>query len=235
MLGYTHAATGAFAWLVVAPTASSVFSLGLTPAELAAGTVACAGAALVPDLDHPEATVSKTFGFVSQTTSQFVNKVSGGHRHATHSILFALGMGFATWLLTLIPIIWIPLAIMFMLAAFAIRGLNLVPPRWRGDAKTATIMVEAALLVWLLNQGEITTWWWLGPAMGIGIFVHILGDGCTPERVPALWPKKTRYGYGLISHTGNAVETKIIAPAFIIATVVLIWVRFLSNVKLPFI
>jgi membrane-bound metal-dependent hydrolase YbcI (DUF457 family) len=54
------------------------------------GTVALAGftagMALIPDLDQCQASASRCLGFISGTVAHVVRAVSGGHRHATHSI-----------------------------------------------------------------------------------------------------------------------------------------------------
>ena len=48
-----------------------------------------AGAALLPDLDHPGGTIANCFGPVSRAVARTVHRISGGHREATHSMLFA--------------------------------------------------------------------------------------------------------------------------------------------------
>lgn len=229
MLGYTHAASGAVGWLVAGPAGLYLVSgETMSPAEALAGTVACAGAALLPDLDHPQATVSQTFGPVSGMLAEFTAFVSGGHRHATHSFLFAFLMGAATWGAVLWGGETVGLAILFVLTAFALRGLHLVPPG-KAAWKSFGAVVEAGLVVWFIHSlGGFTSWEWLAVAVTLGCLLHLGGDCCTPERCPLLWPKKTRYGAGLIEHTGNWVETKIIAPTFIVVLVVLAWVRFSS-------
>lgn len=236
VLGYTHALTGATTWLVVAPPLAEAMSRSLTPVELGAGTLACAGAALVPDLDHPQATVSRTFGPVSQSVARFTQLVSGGHRHATHSFLFAGMAGVAAWLMAVAGEWW-AWGLMFVLAAFAIRALGLLPRRWSGNGKSIFVMLEAALVTGLLHYGGVADWWWLGPAMTVGCLAHIgplaippAADFCTPERVPLFWPIKKRLGFPLIAHTGNWAETKIIAPATTLLLLALIYWRFISPV-----
>lgn len=226
MLGYTHAATGAVGWLVAGPISMyAVTGQTLNAAEMAAGTIACAGAALLPDLDHPQATVSQTFGPVSKLAAEFTAFVSGGHRHATHSIFFAVLMGAATWAGIRYGPEQFPYIILFILTAFALRGLGLVPPGGAGW-KSFGAVAESFLVVWLINEfGVFDSWYWLAVAVTLGCLIHVSGDCCTPERCPVLWPKKTRYGVGLIEHTGNWVEVKIVAPVFVGAALLLAWVR----------
>ena len=44
----------------------------LTPAEFVAGAIVCAGAAMLPDLDHPSATIAQTFGPITWGLSKAV-------------------------------------------------------------------------------------------------------------------------------------------------------------------
>jgi membrane-bound metal-dependent hydrolase YbcI (DUF457 family) len=94
MLGYSHATSGALVWLATAPALSQALTgAPMSAPELAAGTVICAGAALLPDLDHPQATIAHTFGPVSHVASKLTFILSGGHRQGTHSLLFSVGFG----------------------------------------------------------------------------------------------------------------------------------------------
>lgn len=88
MMGRSHALSGcavglAGGWLYGLPPVQSIF-VGLV----------CGGAATLPDIDHPDSTVSATFGIVTQAFSLLVRKLAGGHRNGTHSAfgacLFAL-------------------------------------------------------------------------------------------------------------------------------------------------
>jgi len=81
MLGRDHALTGAFVFAAVAP------ALHVTHAYLAAGVVLTAGAGVLPDIDHPDSTISRSFGFLTEWFAWLVDRVSGGHRHGTHSLL----------------------------------------------------------------------------------------------------------------------------------------------------
>ena len=107
MMGHSHALTGAVAWLGLAPVLAGlpllnessrfietgIMAGALKPPELIAGALVCAGAAMLPDLDHPSATIAQTFGPLTWGLSKAVNWLAGGHRAATHSLLFAIGAG----------------------------------------------------------------------------------------------------------------------------------------------
>ena len=83
-MGTTHALSGAAAFLVAAP---QVFP-DAGPAEIAAGAAIAAGFALLPDVDHPTATITNRLP-LGGLVARVVGAVSGGHRQGTHSLLAA--------------------------------------------------------------------------------------------------------------------------------------------------
>ena len=93
MLGFSHATSGALGWFLAAPAVANLIGQPLTAPELAVGAVACAGAALIPDLDHPQATIAWTFGPISKAAARLTALLAGGHRQGTHSLLFSIGFG----------------------------------------------------------------------------------------------------------------------------------------------
>ena len=92
MMGRDHALSGAVAFAALAPL------LDVHEAYLAAGVVLSAGAGVLPDIDHPDSTISQSFGFLTEWFAWLVDKLSGGHRHGTHSLLgIAVFTGAAYW------------------------------------------------------------------------------------------------------------------------------------------
>jgi hypothetical protein len=93
MMGRDHALSGAFVFAALATT------LHVNDAHLAAGVALCAGAGVLPDIDHQDTSVSSSFGFLTEGFSRLVAFLSGGHRHGTHSIfgiaVFTAGSYFA--------------------------------------------------------------------------------------------------------------------------------------------
>jgi membrane-bound metal-dependent hydrolase YbcI (DUF457 family) len=81
MLGHSHALSGA-----VTGAATGIF-LHLTEPRTVALAGFTAGMALLPDLDKCGSSPARCLGFLSETVARIIAKVSGGHRHATHSIL----------------------------------------------------------------------------------------------------------------------------------------------------
>ena len=81
MLGHSHALSGA-----VTGAATGLFLHFSTPATVAlAGFTA--GMALLPDLDKCGSSPARSLGFVSEAVAWVFGRISGGHRHATHSFL----------------------------------------------------------------------------------------------------------------------------------------------------
>ena len=81
MLGRDHALSGALAFAALGP------SLHVTGSHLAAGVLLTAGAGTLPDIDHPDSTISRKFGFLTGAFAWLVDRLSGGHRHGTHSLV----------------------------------------------------------------------------------------------------------------------------------------------------
>lgn len=130
MMGYGHATMGAAAYLAL--TSTSALALSATPQDvptMATGALLTAGAALLPDIDHHSATIAKTvpsarflrwtlIASPTENVARAVERVSGGHRHMTHSLigiavataaaiplaLLHLPASWVTWLLDLVGV-----------------------------------------------------------------------------------------------------------------------------------
>jgi membrane-bound metal-dependent hydrolase YbcI (DUF457 family) len=81
MLGHSHAISGAVAGL-----ATGVL-LHMPLPHVAALAGFTAGMALLPDLDKCGSSPARCLGFLSEAIAWIAGRLSGGHRHATHSIL----------------------------------------------------------------------------------------------------------------------------------------------------
>jgi inner membrane protein len=84
MMARSHVVVGAAAWMIAAP------HLGFSPFSPTSLAIA-AGAALIPDVDHPKSWVGRRLRPLS---SQLANLL--GHRGATHSLIAVIG---CMWLL----------------------------------------------------------------------------------------------------------------------------------------
>lgn len=211
---------GAAGWLAVGAPALDAMGNKLGVAELAAGTVVTAGAAMLPDLDHPQATVSRSLGSVTQTMSKGFAKLLGGHRNGSHSLLFAgavgallaAGLGGSSG-----P--WIALGICFFFSSLVVRTLTEAD----GLICAAISGIVGAALVTIAPTMD-----WLFFSVIIGCLLHDLGDVVTPEGVPPLWPlSKARLSIPIIGHTGDLREKLIagfcgLAAVWLLATMVFV-------------
>jgi hypothetical protein len=237
MMGRTHALTGWCAGLAVAPL---VGAGSIEQAVLFATTTA--GFALLPDLDHPHARASKLLGPFSRVLSWLLRRTSGAlyqltkgprderrtgtHRHLSHTVLFAVGLG------------------MLASAGTAAGG----PYAVAGVAVLGLLLAEDALGDWMLivSAGGITWWLYqagpnptaelnelaglLGIAVAAGCFTHCLGDAITESGCPFLFPipiagetwYELRPPRALRIRTGKKVERLLIFPLFLVLAVVLI-------------
>lgn len=195
MMGGHHAACGAAAW--VAATSTAPFALGLHPVShigVITGTIVCAGAALLPDADHHDGTIANSLPPLSQALTGVVETISGGHRHATHSVLgvavftaLAWAAGLWTFETEAFGTVAVGAGIVaILLAAFALKALKLT----RGGTLGPWIAsVCLAVFIALFAPEE---WNWLPVAVGLGAAVHIAGDMLTTGGAPLLWPIRFR-------------------------------------------
>lgn len=235
MLGKTHAATGWCAGLALAPTLGAP----TLPQALVVAAVT-AGAALLPDLDHPSSSASRFAGPLTAALSAVVRflsrglyqitkgsrdeRVSGGHRHATHTVLFAvlLGLWINWW--TGRTGAWSVLVVLGLAVLLAVDVL--------GDW---LVLVLLGVAGWWISQGQpeqqlAAVSGWIGWAVAAGCLVHCLGDALTRSGCPFLWPLpiagETWYELRppelLRFRTGGAVEMLLIWPACVLAGVLLL-------------
>jgi membrane-bound metal-dependent hydrolase YbcI (DUF457 family) len=228
MMGHSHAVSGALLFAATAPYLPPlVMHHHLSSQEIIMGTVLCAGAALLPDLDHHDGTIANFLGPVSKILCRFVAWISGGHRHATHSIFFIAFMTLGTWAGVSYGGRWFTLGMTFFLLALAVRGLNICPPG-HGFAAWGTIMAMALLGTGVIAKFIPSAPGWLPYAVGLGCLAHLLGDSITKMGAPWLWPLKNRYEIVVIKSSGNKLETEILVPIMGIATVGLLWFTAIS-------
>lgn len=246
MLGVNHALSGAALGLAVAGFASGVFGADST---VTAGSVltfagVTAGAALLPDLDHPSSMAAKRFSAASWLASRLVRPLSalvydltrsdrdvgtGTHRGITHTILGAIGVGAAVNLASAEAGTPVLVGTLFVCLALAIKGLDdLVPgPPSLVIAAGLTVAVER-----YVPGGTTGTAGWLGFAVTIGMLVHMVGDALTERGAPLLWPVRIKqrrwYPVGnlrpLRFRTGGPAEVWLVAPALTVAVFVLVMV-----------
>ncbi|GAA3797513.1 metal-dependent hydrolase [Sphaerisporangium flaviroseum] len=241
MMGHTHALSGAAAWLLVAPGLAALPMAGgiaggltpivanvLSPAELIAGAIVCAGAAMLPDLDHPHATIAQTFGPATWMLSKAFNWASGGHRHATHSLLFAIAAGLGCHMLADHYPIGRDIVVILMIG-LALRAVGIGIPGKTITSALVNIGLTAGTFVAFHSQG--VGYLWLGLAVAIGSLAHVTGDCLTERGCPVLWPLKHRWvlPYRIGIKTGRAFEIKILGPVLSIVVIALFAARLMPE------
>lgn len=245
--GPTHAVMGLAAWGGVALLAGS-HGVAVDPQTWLAGAALTSGAALLPDLDHPPATVSRSFGPVTKIMSRGVDAASvgiynitrlrgdphrnGGHRTFTHTAVFAAIAGVVTTSLVRLDNPWVTAALLFFFAGLGIRGLL---HEWDHAADTFVVVVMSLLITWQLWKWVHTGTdrpAWFGVAVIVGCLAHCVGDAITEEGCPILWPvpigRHLWYPIGtpkpMRYRTGGKVEMLFVGP---LCTVLSVWLAAL--------
>ena len=199
VMGPTHAMSGAALGLAIAAALPHEWGGPTTAAGAFVFAGVTAGAALLPDLDSPQATIARSFGpitttlaHVTENTAQAIYAATktrrdsdrqNGHRTATHTVWFAILAGMATSALVGSFGKTASIAILFVMLGLALRGLF---PKWsKSNDWLIVTAVSAALAAatWVLlpeAAGAVA----LGSAMTAGVMAHLLGDALTKQGVP---------------------------------------------------
>jgi membrane-bound metal-dependent hydrolase YbcI (DUF457 family) len=217
MMGVSHALTGALAW-----SALQVVNPQPTPV-LVAGLAVTAGAALLPDLDHPGSTATRCLGPLTRVLGRVVQVLSGGHRRGTHSLLGCTVLALAVQMAVQArPGVVGALATTVLLALILASVVRLVPLEAfrRGWWDEVVAVLAAGALAWWPGL-DLSA---LGPAVFVGTLVHALGDAITRQGIPFWWPISNKNVRLAKLKAGGWTETWILRPAFFVAIpVVLFW------------
>lgn len=267
MMGPHHAACGAAGWVLIAadhqvpirpPAGAEIPVLqaataglpetlplgfgmldGITDLGVLAGAVVAAGAALLPDADHHNASIAHSLPPVSEWLCRVIGRISGGHRNGTHSLLGVAAFMLVAWLLSRLTV---PVesgalqigagAMTVLLASFAAKTLHFLPEAARKAPWLLGLLLGGLVAVGLGEQS-----WWFVLAVGLGAAVHIAGDmltdgGCnllwpvalTPpkglRRLPvlgALWSSGGRMALPLLGRSGSAREWIVAVAVSVVA------------------
>lgn len=220
MMGHTHAISGAAVWLAAAPLLAHLTHIG--PAELAAGAVVTAGAALLPDLDHPSATVARTFGWPTRLLARGIAWISGGHRKGTHAVWAVPITGVAAQLMV-VGGAWIPyLPTIAVVLAIGLGARGLGWTRSGAVANLGTFIVCTGVTVVATLAG--VHWAWVGASYALGVAAHITGDVMTKEGVPLFYPLSKKRFRGTNMPTGGRREQWFVAaPLALVAVTLALW------------
>jgi hypothetical protein len=241
VLAVSHATSGAALGLAVAGFAPRLAEVSPAPGSVLTFAGVCAGAALLPDLDHPSSVATHRFSVFSWLACHAVRPLSAGvfdltrgrrdtgkgtHRGLTHTAAGAVLLGLAVNLASASFGTPVLLGTLFVCLALAIKGLDALVP---GPPS----LVIAAGLTWGVQEwvpgGTAGTAGWLGTAVTLGMLVHAVGDAITESGAPLLWPLpihgRTWYPVGSPRaarfRTGGAVEAWVVAPVLTVGTLVL--------------
>ncbi|MDV7084750.1 metal-dependent hydrolase [Rhodococcus opacus] len=241
VMGPTHAMSGAAVGLAVADLLPLDWGGPTSTAETFTFAAVCAGAALLPDLDTSQSTVSRSFGPVSNVVAKGVDAVSlgfytvtkgkrdgkrrGGHRTLTHTALFAAGIGAGVSALVVQfgkPAI---IATLFVCLGLALRGLAGELAKEKGWLAVSAVAAVLSALTWQSYPTEAGSTG-LGVAVALGCATHCLGDAITKEGVPFLAPFLTlgkerwwefRLPAFLSIRAGGPFEKVVLGPALTVA------------------
>lgn len=202
MMGRTHAASGAVATMLAIP-ALGRFGLDTTSMSVIAASVAGAGAAMLPDLDHPHATVAQSLGPVTRSIARVISAISGGHRHGTHSLIGVAAFTAITYGITRAGHVYtgLWLAFLFAIAATAFG----VPVNRNRMLHTVICLAGGVLLAGttaFIHYPLASLPW----AVPIGSAAHLAGDLVTKQGVPLLWPIRHQFKLGHVT-TGGDIDT----------------------------
>lgn len=251
VMGPTHAMSGAAAGLAMAAVLPESWGGPSTVAGAFVFAGVTAGAALLPDLDSPQATIARSFGPVSQAAAHVVENCAqgfcnltrshrddhcnNGHRTATHTIVFAIAAGIAVGALVSAFGKAAAVGTLFVMLGLAIRGLF---PKWakKNDWLAVTAISGACAVAAWATVPAMASGIALGMAVTVGVATHLVGDSITKMGVPALAPIvsiKGRRWYdiappGLLRISASGPADKVLLSAFTCAALGLSFL-FLSD------
>jgi membrane-bound metal-dependent hydrolase YbcI (DUF457 family) len=239
MLGRDHALTGAFVFAALGPT------LHVTGAHLAVGVVLTAGTGVLPDIDHPDSTISRSFGFMTEGFAWLVDRLSGGHRHGTHSLfgiaVFTAGAlaagayqlsgptaGSGSAWHALFTWHMLPAGLyMALIYSSALRALHV--GGHHGDlvgicGAVATCYTGADLFRLQVGPWHVPM---LALATGLGCAAHIAGDELTHGGCPIFWPA-SMHEFHLLPRplqftTAKLCETWVVFPLLCVGLGLALW------------
>ena len=214
MLGHSHALSGAVTGL-----ATGLFLQMSFPQTVAlAGFTA--GMALLPDLDKCGSSPARCLGFLSELVAWIIGRLSGGHRHFTHSILGIAGFTALAWYSCQYRHDWVGKAGLALLMTLTVSaGLEALRIA-RGHAADLIGIAIASGAVWYGYGLRL-----IPIAVFVGCGTHIAGDMLTDSGCMLLYPlSKQRYHLlpePLAFTTGTRPELLLVDPLLTAALVVL--------------
>ena len=196
MMGRSHLLLGAAGYLAVEACAPGLGLHEAAPPELAAGALVAVGAAMLPDLDHPDATVARTLGPVTHVLSRVTHVLAGGHRKGTHTVWAWLIVSALTyWALRRSSSPWVVLGASVFAAALFLRVLT--------EADGIICLLLAAVLGGAATLAGGHEHSWLLVAVSSGYALHMVGDIITTEGIPPFFPFGPQMSFPIIGSVGH--------------------------------
>lgn len=220
MMGPTHALSGLALYTVTMAVARQTGAeLDLVPTLV--GAVTCSAAAMLPDIDHPSSTVTRSLGYATRLLCWVIRKLGGGHRRITHSFV---GIGILTGLAVLAVLTRHTVGggvgccfYVILLTAALVRVLDI--EGWVDDILGITFGG-----VVFLSGADLSA---MPIGVALGCLAHILGDLPTELGLPLFFPfsaRPVRIPEILRVRVNGAVEHKVIFPALWLVIVgVVVW------------
>ena len=219
VLGHSHALSGLAAGAATLPWAPVTGTAGQ-----AAWIAAAGGFAMLPDLDQRGSTISRMWGPLTDAPAGAVGLIARGHRAGTHdAVLAPIGFGLlayvASWNF------WSSLLVLALAIGLALRALHFVIPGRAENTVIGNLVLSWAGAWWLL--AHIPSPGWLPYVVAVGVLTHIVGDALTCGGVPfpLLWILNGGRLAFFPLRTGATFEKALLAPAFLLATIVFIYLN----------
>jgi membrane-bound metal-dependent hydrolase YbcI (DUF457 family) len=213
--------------------AVGLFVKHMPEAQLLILTGLTAGAAVLPDIDHPNSSLAHCFGFFTKTVAWLIGRISGGHRHLTHAILGVAGFTVLAWLAVKYrPEVAGKVGLILFLSLIIAGGLYAVGIR--GHA--ADLLAIAGALGLMITTTGLAL---VALAVGVGCATHVVGDMLTDEGCPLLYPFSTKHFHALSERlsftTGTRPELWLLDPALAVGFAALVYRAYeLGVVKIKF-
>jgi membrane-bound metal-dependent hydrolase YbcI (DUF457 family) len=215
--GSSHALSGVVTGLAVG---SLILHEPAAPLALLSGLTAAY--ALAPDLDQRCSTAARSYGFITEAVARCISKISGGHRHGSHSLLGVAAFTAVAWAACLFRHDWPGRIILGIILAAGIASA--------ADA----LRPGPATFEGVLGIGAAVAMVWTGYglalvplAAAIGCATHLAGDCLTLHGCPLLWPATMRDFHllprGLRFSTGHWPERFVVTPLLLAALGLLAW------------
>jgi membrane-bound metal-dependent hydrolase YbcI (DUF457 family) len=214
VLGHSHSLSGAVTGLAAG------LLLHMSVPQTAALAGFTAGMALLPDLDKCGSSPARSLGFLSEAVAWIIARISGGHRHATHSVLGIAIFTTLAWLSCHFRADWGGKAGLALLMTLSVAGGLEALHIARSHVADLTGIAVASAEIWYGYGLHL-----IPLAVLLGTTTHIVGDMLTDSGCmlgyPALKHRFHLLPEPLAFTTGTRPELLIVDPLLMGALAIL--------------